>query len=84
MQVDPINPTLKAPGAKRLKVESDKVLSCSAFNFNLRRYVEACGENFVSFRMLGVSCYGIKAGESLRTNALEPHSNRRTQSACLC
>jgi len=28
----------------------------------LAEAVEACGENFVSFRMLGVSCYGIKVG----------------------
>ena len=38
MQVDPIKPTLKAPGTKRLKQEQDEPLSSSAFNFNLRRY----------------------------------------------
>ena len=40
MQVDPIKPTLKAPGSKRLKVEDEKLLSHYAFNFNLRRYVK--------------------------------------------
>ena len=40
MQVDPVKPTLKALGTKRLrrlKLESD-VLSSFAFKFNLRRY----------------------------------------------
>ena len=38
MQVDPIKPTLKAPGSKRSKLKSDELLSSFAFNFNLRRY----------------------------------------------
>ena len=37
-QVDPIKPTLKAPGSKRLKLKYDELLSSFAFNFNLRRY----------------------------------------------
>ena len=41
VQVDPIKPTLKAPGTKRLKVTHDKLLSSFAFNFNLRRYTPA-------------------------------------------
>ena len=38
MHVDPIKPTLKAPGAVRFKPKCDKLLSRFAFNFNLRRY----------------------------------------------
>ena len=38
VQVDPIKPTLKAPGTKRLKLKYDKLLSSFAFNFNLRHY----------------------------------------------
>ena len=38
MQVDPIKPTLKAPGTKRLKLKYDEPLSKFAFKFNLRRY----------------------------------------------
>jgi len=38
VQVDPIKPTLKAPGTKRLKLNYDKLLSNVAFKFNLRRY----------------------------------------------
>ena len=37
MQVDPIKPTLKAPGAEALKPKCDKLLRNFAFNFNLRR-----------------------------------------------
>ena len=40
MQLDPIKPTLKAPGAKRLKLTCDILLSTSAFKFKLRRYFE--------------------------------------------
>jgi len=38
VQVDPIKPTLKAPGSKRLKLIFDGPLSNFAFKFNLRRY----------------------------------------------
>jgi hypothetical protein len=38
VQVDPIKPTLKASGAKRLKLEYDELLSSFGFKFNLRRY----------------------------------------------
>jgi hypothetical protein len=38
VQVDPIKPKLKPPGAKRLKLECDKPLSKLGFKFNLRRY----------------------------------------------
>ena len=40
MQVDPIKPTLKAPGTKRLKMKHDEPLSNFAFKLNLRRYTE--------------------------------------------
>ena len=38
MQLDPIKPTLKAPGTKCLKLKYDKLLSNFAFKFKLRRY----------------------------------------------
>ena len=38
VQVDPIKPTLKSSGTKRLILECDEPLSNFAFNFNLRRY----------------------------------------------
>ena len=44
MQVDPIKPTLKAPGIKLLKLKCDKPLSNFAFNFNLRRYTQVSAD----------------------------------------
>ena len=38
MQVDPVKPTLKAPGIKLLKLKYDTPLSNFAFKFKLRRY----------------------------------------------
>ena len=38
VQVDPMKPTMKAPGAKRLKLNSYEMHSNFAFNFNLRPY----------------------------------------------
>jgi len=40
VQVDPIKPTSKAPEIKLLKLKYDKMLSESAFKFNLRRSSE--------------------------------------------
>ena len=49
MQVEPVKPKLKPPGAKRLKLKCDVLRLCSAFGFSLRRYtkegvVDAAGE----------------------------------------
>ena len=41
MQADPIKPTLKPTGTKRLKVKCDILLSTSALKIDLRRYNEA-------------------------------------------
>jgi len=38
VQVDPIKPTLKAPGTERLKLKYEEVLSNVGFKINLRRY----------------------------------------------
>jgi hypothetical protein len=38
VQVDPIKPTLKAPGTKRLKLKYDEPLLSFGFKFKLRRY----------------------------------------------
>ena len=44
MQVDPIKPTLKAPGTKRLKLQYDEPPSSFALKFKLRRYIECAGD----------------------------------------
>ena len=41
MQADPIKPTSKQTGTKRLKLECEILLSTSAFKLNLRRYIVA-------------------------------------------
>ena len=38
VQVDPVKPTLKAPGDKRLKPQLDDMLSNCPFKFNLRHH----------------------------------------------
>ena len=38
MHLDPIKPTLRAPGIKRLKLKCEVPLSNFAFKFNLRRH----------------------------------------------
>jgi len=48
VQVDPIKPTLKPPGSKRLKLEDEKALSNFAFKFNLRRYTVFQSAPFIS------------------------------------
>jgi len=41
VQVEPIKPTSKAPGIKRLTLRDDALLSISAFRFNSRCYILA-------------------------------------------
>jgi hypothetical protein len=40
VQVDPIKPTLIAPGPERLKLKRDKLLSTFVFKFNLCRFTK--------------------------------------------
>ena len=56
MQFDPIKPTLKPPGTKRLKLKYDELLSSFAFNFNLRRYTTVPGT--ATRTANGVTCIG--------------------------
>jgi len=42
VQLDPIKPTLTAPGTKRLKVKCNGPVANFAFKFYLRRYIKAC------------------------------------------
>ena len=62
MQVDPIKPTLKAPGSKRLKLDYDEPLLNFAFKFNLRRCNEACMANPDIARATGGGKYLIGRG----------------------
>jgi len=42
-----MNPVLKAPGTKRLKLTYENQLSSLAFNFNLRRYTKAAFDAYI-------------------------------------
>jgi len=42
VQVDSMQPMLKAPGTKRLKLKYDQPFSNFAFKSNLRRYILGC------------------------------------------
>ena len=55
VQVDPVKPTLKAPGTKRLKLEYDEVLSSFAFKSNLRRYTAGNGRRRARKRGSGIT-----------------------------
>ena len=59
MQVDPINPTLKPPGTKRLKLKCEKLLSTFAFKFNLRRYNKAMASIFSGLVQCGAWGRGL-------------------------
>jgi len=51
VQVDPVEPRLKAPVTKRLKLNGDILLSISAFKFNLRRYSMGRSQSAVQDRL---------------------------------
>jgi len=55
VQFDPIKPTVKAPGTKRLKLRYDEPPLKFAFKLNLRRYIEG---TFPPFSALLVSADG--------------------------
>jgi len=74
VQVDPIKPTLKAPGTKRLKVKYDKPLSKFAFKFNLRRYTLVDNFSTVSSE--------LKGGGSVGRCRLTPGRCRLTPGRC--
>ena len=44
VQVKPMKPRLKLPGAKRLKLNCDILLSTSALKINLRQYIQEARE----------------------------------------
>jgi hypothetical protein len=52
VQAEPMKPTLKAPGSKRLKLKSDEPRSNVDFNCNVRRYMWVV--NFSIFGVIGM------------------------------
>jgi hypothetical protein len=81
VHVPPINPTLKLPGAKRLKLNCDEPLSTSAFKFKLHPYnwVHLVAEDVFGNLQTEAVLLPWRGGV-LRTNT-RPTLNRRTESA---
>ena len=77
VRVDPMKPMLKGPGAERLKVKCDKLLSTSAFEFNLRRFNVAHEISPDFWREFRTVCVEANpAGGKMRTST-RPTLNRR-------
>jgi len=70
VQVDPIKPTLKAPGSMLLTLRLDVPLSKFALNFNLRRCIEEyrerlCKAGFGPYKGLNVPSSGWVAANMM-------------------
>jgi len=77
VQVDPIKPTLKAPGTKRLKLKVDDKLTKFAFNLNLRHYTEAASSAGRSVRAgSGVGAEEAEAAVVAAREALTPFMSK--------
>jgi len=61
VHVDPIKPTLKPPGTKRLKLKYEKLVSNFDFNYSLRRYDKG------KPTLVG-ACVGAIAGRGLHSS----------------
>jgi len=69
VQVDPIQPTLKPPGTKRLKLNYDETLSIFAFKFNLRRYTLRLHPPATKPRRVAVRDLVLPDGTAVRAGA---------------
>ena len=75
MQVDPITPTLKAPGYQRLKLKCDDLLSDFAINFNLRCYTEETVEAaMAALESAAAAAQAVAAGDLVRGGVKHKHS----------
>jgi hypothetical protein len=84
-QVEPIKPTLKLPGTKRLKLECDEPISKFALKFNLRRYNPASGSKTPltdSIRQMTATAGGISFAK-LQASVQEAAVRRRSSAVGL-
>jgi len=65
VQVDPVQPTLKAPGTKRLKLKYDDLVSNFTFKFNLRRYNKGMNVNPLNEAVLSSAESILRSGHRL-------------------
>ena len=73
MQVDPIKPTLRAPGTERLKLKSEELLSNFGFRFNVRCYTVVFS-HMPRDGSTGAAVHAAKtylAGHSLKSRTLD-------------
>jgi len=66
VHVQPINPMLKAPGSRRLKLEHEGLPSSFGFNLNLRRSTE------VAATLAWVAAAGARQGLTLVHCSAQP------------
>ena len=66
VQVDPMKPTLKPPGTKRLKLKCDVPLSSFAFKFNSRRVNQMAEELHTRLHAHAAVWGGLEAGAYTR------------------
>jgi hypothetical protein len=62
VQVKPMQPVLKAPGAKRLKLKDDELLSMFAFHFILRCYIKNAADLCTAPELLLVAAGALTLG----------------------
>jgi hypothetical protein len=75
VQVDPIKPTLTAPGTKRLKLKYYKLLSNFPFKFNLRLYNTELKSEPVLCYLLAGAC-GELVGRGLHSSTFQLNLSR--------
>jgi hypothetical protein len=69
VQVEPIKPTLKAPGTERLKLRCNVLLSNFPLNFKLRRYNWDDLELFFEPHAAASMAFGHMGGEGMGAGA---------------
>jgi len=74
VRVDPIKPTLKPNGTKRLKLEYDGPVSKFAYNFKLRRYSSGFGHITPAGSVIGHTMADLLSKVSLPDVDMPRHS----------
>jgi len=75
VQVEPIKPTLRAPGTKRLKLQYYEMLSRFPFKFNLRRYNKERAAKKAKAKqetVKGVETPGVASDDLVETVQVDP------------
>jgi len=76
VQVDPIKPTMKAPGTKRLKLEYDETLSDFAFKFKLCRYMKVSQAKMEQLTSESLTMHDDAVGRGLHSSTFQLNLSR--------